>query len=310
MGMGRKERKELVSATISQLEEVLPASGKPEELVKLTTSIVQSTKKLLDGTPEDLRTRSTATLSDFVVSARNIAKDPRSEDVATRQSLSNSRRAVDALVRELNSWHDEQQGEEEVREDADVVLSSLTRLTSERAPPVRPHSGSNGGGSIAPGTDTQEDDTKEKELREELKKELIKLWKKTEPQQAPVQHGKPTEVLTQNTEALTKSAKNLVEVSSQKTPSPADLLEPALQLTKAVSVLIDLVDSIFVNRYPMRTQVCPHCIDIIECMSVLFTLLAYADIVDYVNVNARVCVFKWVIYIYMYMQSLFSIFYM
>ena len=49
MGMGKKERKELVSATISQLEEVLPASGKPEELVKLTTAIVQSTKKLLDG---------------------------------------------------------------------------------------------------------------------------------------------------------------------------------------------------------------------------------------------------------------------
>ena len=249
MGMGRKERKELVSATISQLEEVLPASGKPEELVRLTTAIVQSTKKLLDGTPEELRTKSTVTLSDFVVAARSIAKeDPRSVDTSSRQALSSSRRAVDALVRELNSWHDRRQSQEAPggEEAAEVVLSSLT---SEVVAGVNRQSSVGGGGS------TQEDGGREKELREGLKREQINMWKKTEPQQAPAQHGRPSEVLTESTEILRNSAKSLTEVASQKAPLPTELLEPALQLARAVSVLLDLVDSIFVNRYPMRSQV-------------------------------------------------------
>lgn len=256
MGMGRKERKELVSATISQLEEVLPASGKPEELVRLTTAIVQSTKKLLDGTPEELRTKSTATLSDFVVAARIIAKDPRSVDSSSRQALSSSRRAVDALVRELNSWHDRRQSEEKSGEDSEVVLSSLSRITSEPASLNRLSSGNGSGGPVTspPGV-IPEEATKEKELRDALKKEQITMWKKTEPQQAPTQHGKPSEVLAEMTEKLKSSARALVDVASQKTPAPTELLEPAFQLTRAVSVLLDLVDSIFVNRYPMRVQV-------------------------------------------------------
>lgn len=261
--MGRKERKELVSATISQLEEVLPASGKPEELVKLTTAIVQSTKKLLDGTPEDLRTKSTATLSDFVVAARIIAKDPRSVDASTRQALSSSRRAVDALVRELNSWHDERQSDEKVSEDAEVVLNRLASETSLGGVTRQlSGNGSNGGAitSLSGSGQAPEDGTKEKELRDELKQEQITLWKKTEPQQAPIQHGKPSEALIAATENLQKGSRGLVEVASQKNPSPAVLLEPALQLTRAVSVLLDLVDSLFVNRYPMRSQVSPVCV--------------------------------------------------
>ena len=247
MGMGRKERKELVSATISQLEEVLPASGKPEELVRLTTAIVQSTKKLLDGTPEDLRTKSTATLSDFVVAARSIAKDPRSVDSSSRQALSSSRRAVDALVRELNSWHDRRQSQElpAKEEAADVVLSSLT---SEPGVAISD-------GAVTATPVAAQEEPRAKELRESLKKEQITLWKKTEPQQAPSQHGKPSEVLTGTTESLRDSARGLVDVAAQKSPSQVELMEPALELTRAVSVLLDLVDSIFVNRYPMRSQV-------------------------------------------------------
>jgi hypothetical protein len=256
--MGRKERKELVSATISQLEEVLPASGKPEELVRLTTAIVQSTKKLLDGTPEDLRTKSTATLSDFVVAARIIAKDPRSVGSSSRQALSSSRRAVDALVRELNSWHARRQSEETPGEEPEVVLSSLSRITSEPASLNRLSSingsGSGPGPTVVPGANPEEA-AKERELRDALRKEQITLWKKTEPQLAPTQHGKPSEVLTDMTEKLKNSARVLVEIASQKAPGPAELLEPALQATRAVSVLLDLVDSIFVNRYPMRSQV-------------------------------------------------------
>lgn len=257
MGMGRKERKELVAATISQLEEVLPASGKPEELVKLTTAIVQSTKKLLEGTPEELITKSTATLSDFVVAARSIAKDPRSVDASTRQALSNSRKAVDALVRELNTWHDERQGGGKGSEDAEVVLNRIASETSIGAGLPRQNS-ANGDGAV-PGrrgsVQTPEDGAKEKELRDELKKEQITLWKKTEPQQAPTQHGKPSDVLTTTTGDLKTGAKDLVEVASQKNPSPAVLLEPALQVTKSVSILLDMVDSLFINRYPMRSQV-------------------------------------------------------
>ena len=258
MGMGRRERKELVAATISQLEEVLPASGKPEELVRLTTAIVQSAKKLLDGTPEELRTKSTTALSDFVLAARSIAKDPRSVDSASRQALSNSRRAVDALVRELDSWQDRRHSDETPGEDAEVLLSSLGRITSEPAALNRLSiNGAGGGGQGTGGSPagTPEEASREKELRDALKKEQITLWKKTEPQQAPTQHGKPSDVLTDSTEKLKSGARGLVEVASQKAPPPAELLEPALELTRAVSVLLDLVDSIFVNRYPMRSQV-------------------------------------------------------
>ena len=256
--MGRKERKELVSATISQLEEVLPASGKPEELVKLTTAIVQSAKKLLDGTPDDLRTKSTAALSEFVVAARIIAKNPRSVDASARQALSSSRRAVDGLVRELDSWHDAKQGDKAAGEDAEVVLKRLASeavlggsLSVTRQPP------GNGGavtGLSGPGQ-SQENGKKEKELRAVLKREQIKLWKKTEPQQAPNQHGRPSEALTTATGNLQKATRGLVDVASQKTAFPMELLEPALQLIESVSVLLDLVDSLFVSRYPMRSQV-------------------------------------------------------
>ena len=262
--MGRKERKELVSATISQLEEVLPASGKPEELVRLTTAIVQSTKKLLDGTPEELHTKSKVTLSDFVVAARIIAKDPRSVDSSSRQALSSSRRAVDALVRELNSWHDRRQSEETPGEDQEVVLSSLSRITSEPVSLNRLSSLNGSGSGSGTSVSSPEETAKEKELRDALRKAQITLWKKTEPQQAPTQHGKPSEVLTETTGKLTGGAKVLVEVASQKSPGPAELLVPAVQVTRAVSVLLDLVDSIFVNRYPMRAQV-SGCVVVLGC---------------------------------------------
>ena len=243
MAMGRKERKELVADTNLRLEEVLPASGKPEELVRLTTQIVQSAKKLLEETPEDLRVRSTATLSEFVVAARIIAKDPTSMDSSARQRLSNSRRAVEALVKELDSWHDSRYRARKSSEDAEVVLSRLASETASGAPnnAARPTPGSGGVNSVKGGSSAQGiEEGKEKQLREELKKEQISLWKKTEPQQAPAQHGEPSQALTTATGNLQAAARSLVDVASQKGPSTVELLEPALQLSRAVSTLIEI----------------------------------------------------------------------
>ena len=237
---------------------MLPASGKPEELVRLTTQIVQSTKRLLVDTPEDLRVRATATLSEFVVAARTIAKDPRSVDSAARQRLSNSRRAVESLVKELDAWHDARYRANNVSEDAEVVL---TRLVSEAAPGAlnnasRNSVGSSSGGGAGQVLGTSQEDGREKQLRDDLKKGQISLWKKTEPQQAPVQHGDPSVALTTVTEELQQAGRGLVDVASQRSPAATELLLPAVRLSKAVSTLLDLVDSLFVNRYPMRSQVC------------------------------------------------------
>ena len=255
--MDKKERKELVAEAGLWLDEVLPASGKPEELVRLTTQIVQSTKRLLVDTPEDLLVRATATLSEFVVAARTIAKDPRSVDSAARQRLSNSRRAVEALMKELDAWHDAQYRANNVSEDAEVVL---TRLVSETAPGAlnnvsRNSVGSSSGGGAGQVLGTSQDG-REKQLRGDLKKGQISLWKKTEPQQAPVQHGDPSVALTTVTEELQQAGRGLVDVASQRSPAATELLVPAVRLSKAVSTLLDLVDSLFVNRYPMRSQVC------------------------------------------------------
>ena len=279
MALDRKGRKELVSETISRLEEVLPASGKPEELVKLTTRIVQNTKMLLSETPEDLATRSTTTLSEFVVAARVIAKNPQSMDASARQKLSNSRRAVEALVKELDSWHDESHRRRKISEDADVVLNRLASQTSLSA-----SKSSSGLGTHA---EQSQEDEKTKQVREELKKEQIALWKKTEPQQAPVQHGKPIEALTSATGQLQQATRGLKHAAAMKAPSPIELLEPALLLARTVSVLMDLVDSLFVNRYPMRSQVYTCTFFLCRLCTLLMCVCTYVRVCVFCTVRAN-----------------------
>ena len=237
--MDSKERVEMVTTVLELLQDVIGASGKAGELVKLTTQIVQSAKKLTEGTTEATRTRSTATLAEFVKAARNIAKDAQAVESSSLQKLSATKRAVETLVKELDEFHASQAPSKRLKEDVEV---SLSELVEKRSGP--------------PGTPASE---RERILLDELKRQQWLLLQKEVPQRAPKQHGEPEDVLKMAASGLTSCATELVELAGQKNPSKEALLEPAILMAKMVSILIDLVDILFVSKYPMRAQVSTQC---------------------------------------------------
>ena len=238
--MDAKERGELVSLTLEHLTGVIGASGKAEELVKLTTQIVQAAKRLVEGTPEDMKSKSTAVLAEFVIAAKAIAKDARAVDSSSLQKLVSTRRAVEALVRELDEWHSSQ-NPSNGKDDIEVALEEL------------------GSHSRSSPTNTPVSEA-EKKLLWELKRLQKELARKKEPHTSPKQHGQPEDALKMAVAGLTRSANELVETAGQKNPTKESLLEPSILLAKMVSTLMDLVDSLFVTKYPMRSQVSPKLI--------------------------------------------------
>lgn len=240
--MDAKARVELVCSTLEYLQNVIGASGKADELVKLTTDIVQNAKRLVENAPEHMRTKSTAVLAEFVKAARTIAKDARAVDSQSLQQLSSTKRAVEAVVKELDQWHASRSPNDEI----EVALNEL--LPRQDSSP--------------PGTPATE---REKKLLEELKRQKSLLSKKKEPQRAPEQHGYPEDVLHMAASGLIRSVNELVEAASQKSPSKEALLEPMILMSRMVSILMDLVDSLFVSKYPMRTQVSTLCSAILIC---------------------------------------------
>ena len=231
--MDAKERCELVSLALEHLSGVIGASGKAEELVRLTTQIVQAAKRLVEGTPEDMKSKSTTVLAEFVIAAKAIAKDARAVDSSSLQKLSSTKRAVEVLVRELDEWHISQ-NPSNGKDDIEVALEELG---SRSSPPNTPASEA------------------EKKLLWELKRLQKELVRKKEPQTSPKQHGQPEDALKMAVTGLTRSANELVETAGQKNPVKESLLEPSILLSKMVSTLMDLVDSLFVTKYPMRSQV-------------------------------------------------------
>lgn len=258
MTLGVKERKELVSVTMDRLTSVIGASGKAEELVRLTTQIVQAAKRLAEDTPEPTKTRSTGVLAEFVIAAKKIAQDVRAVDSNSLQQLSSTRKAVESLVKELDGWHEAQvskeQGAGRARDGEDLSLEEILAQTSQMS---RQDSRSScgvgtGGKGSPPETPVSE---QEKRLQAELKRQLEALKRKSEPQSNPEQHGNPEDILRTAVGGLTKSTKDLTALSGQRAPTKEALLQPTVLLARMVSMLMDLVDSLFVSKFPMRTQV-------------------------------------------------------
>ena len=226
--MNSELRKELVRTANDHLANVIGASGKAEELVRLTTEIVKATRSLCQGTPEATQQNSTVTLAAFVKAAKAIAQNPRAVDSASLQQLSASKKAVETLVCELDEWHSTR--------TRDEGHAALERLYSD--------------GPADPGPTEQE-----RKLADELKRQQGSLMKKREPQSEPSQHGKPEEVLDIAIRGLEASAQELSRVAEEKNPTRRSLYEPMLTIVKMVSMLLDVVDSLFVSKYPMRSQV-------------------------------------------------------
>ncbi len=247
MDVGVNERKEIVSNTLERLSLVIGASGNAEELVSLVTQIVKALKNLIQGVPEGIKTRGTSTLAEFVFAAKKIAKDARAVDSVLLQQLSSTKKAVEGLVKEINSFYESQQVS-----SSEVELESLLRQTSV---PPRPADQVNGMGRVSP-TKVPPTTDSERRLAVNLKQQAESLQRKSEPQVNPVQHGQPSDVLQTAMTGLGRATVALVEMSGHKSPNKASVLEPTLLLARMVSMLIDLVDSLFVSKYPMRTQVC------------------------------------------------------
>lgn len=262
-----KERRDLYTVTVQRLTEVIGASGKAEELVKLTTQIVQAAKKLAQETPDAMKNRSTAILAEFVLAAKKIAQDPRAVDSVSLQKLSSTRKAVETLVKELDAWHTSQSD----KDDTDITLEDILSQTSAstRADPRSSMLVPSGGGGAITGTGGAGAGVKrnsptmeggfvselERKLLSELKRQQEELTRKTEPQVKPGQHGDPEQALKVVVTGLSRCTSQLMDLAGQKAPTKESLLEPAITLAKMVSVLMDLVDSLFVSKFPMRSQV-------------------------------------------------------
>lgn len=256
-----KERRDLYSSTMERLAEVIGASGKAEELVKLTTQIVQAAKKLAQDTPDSMKNRSTATLAEFVLAAKKIAQDPRAVDSVSLQKLFSSRKAVETMVKELDTWLTSQS----TKDDTDITLEDILSQTSSSNPrssvlvtaggvkaPVSAAVGMKRSSPTESGPVISE---LERKLMKELQRQQVELTKKAEPQGKPGQHSDPEQTLKVVVAGLSRSTSQLMDLAGQKAPTKESLLEPATTLAKMVSILMDLVDSLFVSKFPMRSQV-------------------------------------------------------
>lgn len=253
-----KERRDLYSSTLERLAEVIGASGKAEELVKLTTQIVQAAKKLAQDTPDAMKNRSTAILAEFVLAAKKIAQDPRAVDSVSLQKLSSSRKAVETMVKEIDSWLTAQSA----KDDTDITLEDILSQTSSNNPRssvlVTP-GGVKGPSPVMKGSSPTESgpivSEQERKLLNELQRQQADLARKAEPQGKPGHHGDPEQTLKVVVAGLSRSTSQLMDLAGQKAPTKESLLEPATVLAKMVSILMDLVDSLFVSKFPMRSQV-------------------------------------------------------
>lgn len=230
--MDPRERTLLIQSVKDDLSNVIGASGKPDELVRLTTSIVQGSKKLVIGVPDDLSTKGTGALTEFVIAARLIAKNPRAVDAKAVQDLSTTRRRVEEIVNQLEAWHT---SFVPIQEDEALLDEFGDRKGSpETAPPSQ----------------------QEMKLCKELQRLQKQLMSKMEPQKTPPeQGGKVEDALVMSQKGVTRGTEEMMKIIEGRAPTRQQLLDPIVLVTKMVSGLLDIVDGLFVSKYPMRSQV-------------------------------------------------------
>ena len=224
-----KLRQEIVKTINNDLLE-MGSTGKSDELIQLTTKVVTNAKRLLiDGVPETFVTKTTASLTKLVLAARDIAQNPTASNFAQKiKHLSEVRRVVDNDVKEL-----------------DELISTLSPIAR-----IKPSDFVD-----APSTtSTVQISDKEKKLVNEL----ISLYKdftaKKEIQKEPPDtREKPEEALKIIVAGIGRAVSEVEKLL--ESPVKESLLEPICLLCKMICKLLDVEDSLFINRFPMRTQV-------------------------------------------------------
>lgn len=227
-----RERSVLFRSIEEDLANVIGASGNPDELVRVTTSIVQGTKRLLIGIPDDLSNRSTSALTDLVKAARHIAKNPQAVDARAVQELSTTRRAVETVINQLDAWHSSFTPKEDVLDDFSGRGSSPDAAPLNEA---------------------------EARLARELERYKTQLASKKEPQKNPPDHRNVETTLSTALKGVLRGSEELVQPGDSRLPNKEQLLDSMTLVAKWVCVLLDVVDSLFVSKYPMRSQVRRSC---------------------------------------------------
>ena len=244
--MEAKLRQEIVKTINNDLLE-MGSTGRSDELIQLTTKVVTNAKRLLiDGVPETAVTKTTASLTKLVLAAKDIAQNPTSPNFGQKiKHLSEVRRVVDNDVKEL-----------------DELISTLSPIAI-----------------INPTAFTTETNTissvqisdKEKKLVNELIS-LYKIFtaKKEVQKEPPDTREKPEEALKIIVAGIGRAVSEVEKLL--ESPVKESLLEPICLLCKMISKLLDIEDSLFINRFPMRSQV-----------SYIICQLLNPIILDYIN---------------------------
>ena len=227
--METKLRQEIVRTINNDLLE-MGSTGKSDELIQLTTKVVTNTKRLLiDGVPEAAVTKTTASLTQLVLAAKDIAQNPAAPNFAQKiKHLSEVRRVVDGDVKEL-----------------DDLLSTLSPITT-----VTPNAFVDAPSTIAP---VQLSDREKKLLNELISLYKIFSAKKEVQKEPPDTREKPEEALKYIVGGIGQAVSEVEKLL--ESPVKESLLEPTCLLCKMISKLLDIEDSLFINRFPMRSQV-------------------------------------------------------
>ena len=90
---------------------------------------------------------------------------------------------------------------------------------------------------------------------QELERQKKQLSRRKDPQKSPQDHGKAEEMLATALRGVTRGAEELVKLGEGRPPSREQLLDPMVLVSKMVCILLDIVDRLFISKYPMRSQV-------------------------------------------------------
>lgn len=222
-------RQEIVKTINNDLLE-MGSTGKSDELIQLTTKVVTNAKRLLiDGVPETTVAKTTASLTQLVLAAKDIAQNPTAPNFAQKiKHLSEVRRVVDNDVKELD---------ELVSKLSPIARISQTQFVDAPAT-----------------TSAVQISDKEKKLVNELIS-LYKVFtaKKEVQKNLPDTREKPEEALKIVVGGIGRAVSEVEKLL--ESPVKEALLEPMCLLCKMISKLLDTEDSLFINRFPMRSQV-------------------------------------------------------
>ena len=236
--MDSKERLEVVGAIARDLK-ALPTDGQAAELVKLTTNVVNQTKKLFEGAPESVAGEGKTVLAQFVMAARAIAQDPSSVGPKALKTLTSSKQDVELLVRRLNNWHATKSSGSERKSSMEINLEQISP-SAPASPPRSPVS------------------ELELGLVRKLQGARQELQLRKEVRRANSLEEEPRSILKAAVVVLNTSVQEMEHELSKESPGPRrePLLEPLLNMSQHVCKLLDLEDTLFVAKFPMRKQVC------------------------------------------------------